>query len=457
MKPFWRWVVGVVALIGLAVALQAGLVAFAGYVVLGVLLLSRFLAKSWITNLEAERIVPDGQREVGDTVPVEVKLKNTGRVPVGWLLFEDMLPEFIFKARPARVGIKGGRIRVLFITAGGTKSIKYKMTFHARGYYQIGPAFAETGDVFGLHRRHRILTEPRFVLVLPKIIPLAKYQFASERPIGEIRLANRLFEDPTRTAGVRPYQLGDPLQRIHWRATARTGELHCRVFEPTSLAGASILVDFFAAGYDKNREPYRSDLAVTTACSLAYAVSLLNQQVGFASNGRDAAERIKEEASEKVEQPAEGFANRGDARENFTALDQSDRLRPVVVPTRRGFDQFQQIRESLARLETTDGMTFPRLIVEAAPRLPKDATVIAVLPAVPVDSAIALGQLRKQGFAVSAVLISIADDDKPVCAGRLMAEGIRDVRFIQTEEELTNLGERTQAGPSTYEFQVVLA
>jgi hypothetical protein len=129
----------------------------------------------------------------------------------------------------------------------------------------------------------------------------------------------------------------------------------------------------------------------------------------------------------------------------------------VVVPTRRGFDQFQQIRESLARLELTDGMTFPRLIVEVAPRLPKDATVIAVLPAVPVDSAIALGQLRRQGFAISAVLISIADNDKPVAAGRLMAEGIRDVRFIQTEQELINLGEKTQAGPSTYDFAVTLA
>jgi uncharacterized protein (DUF58 family) len=457
MKTFWRWLIVIVVLIGLALALKAGLVAFAGYVILGVLLLSRFLAKSWITNLEAEREVPEGQREIGDTVSVEVKLTNTGKVPVGWLLFEDMLPEYAFKARPARITVKGGRIKVLFIPTGKTKTIKYKMTFNARGYYQIGPAFAETGDVFGLHRRHRILTEPRFVLVLPKIVPLAKYQFASERPIGEIRLANRLFEDPTRTAGVRPYQMGDPLSRVHWRATARTGQLHCRVFEPTSLAGATILVDFFDKGYDKNREPYRSDLAVTTACSLAYAVSLLNQQVGFASNGRDAAERIKEEASEKLDQPDEGFTNRGEARENFVAVDQTDRLRPVIVPTRRGFDQFQQIRESLARLELTDGMTFPRLIVEVAPRLPKDATVIAVLPAVPVDSAIALGQLRRQGFAISAVLISIADDDKPVCAGRLMAEGIRDVRFIQSEEELINLGEKTQAGPSTYEFAVTLA
>ncbi|MEO2089016.1 MAG: DUF58 domain-containing protein, partial [Gemmataceae bacterium] len=122
-----------------------------------------------------------------------------------------------------------------------------------------------------------------------------------------------------------------------------------------------------------------------------------------------------------------------------------------------GFDQFQQIRETLARLELTDGMTFSRLVVEVAPRLPKDATVIAVLPAVPVESSVALGQLRKQGFAVSVVLVSVNDDDKPIAAGRLMAEGVRDVRFVQTEEELIRLGEKTQAGASSYNFAVELA
>lgn len=455
MRAFWRWLIVLLALIGLALALKAGLVAFAGYVCLGVLLLSRYLAKAWITHIEGTREVEEGQRQIGDSTDVVIKLKNTGTIPIGWLLFEDMLPGYVFKQRPPRLGIKGRRISVLYIPAGGTRTVKYKITFNARGYYQIGPAFAETGDVFGLHRRHRALTEPAFVLVLPKIVPLAQYQFASERPIGEVRLANRLFEDPTRTAGVRPYQIGDPLQRVHWRATARTGQLHCRVFEPTSLAGASILIDFHEAGYDKNREPYRSDLAVTTACSLAYAVSLLNQQVGIASNGRDAAERIRQEASER--QPDEEYATRSDARERFEELDQSNRLRPVAVDTRRGFDQFQQIRETLARLELTDGMTFDRLVIEVAPRLPKDATVIAVLPKVSVETAVALGQLRKQGFAISAVLISIQDDDMPVAAGRLLAEGVRDVRFIQTEEQLIALGQKTQAGPTLYNFAVDLA
>ena len=457
----WRWLGIILALLGLALVLQAGLVAFAGYVILGVYLLSRYLAKAWIGQLEATRTVDPTPREVGETVEVIVKLKNTGKLPIGWLLVEDMLPEYALRQKPPRLTIKGRRIAVAMIGAGKTKTVKYNITFAMRGYYQLGPTFAETGDVFGLHRRHRILSKPAFVLVFPKILPLLQYEFASKRPIGEIRLANRLFEDPTRTSGVRPYVVGDPLQRIHWRATARTGELHCRVYEPTSLAGATLLVDFHSGGYPKRGEPYRSELAITTACSIAYAVSMLNQQIGLASNGRDTAARIREEASQKTDITSEaaeqGFETRHEARGKYEALGQAKTLRPVVVDTRRGIDQFQKIREALARLELTDGMTFTGLILDAGPRLPKDATVMAILPEVSVEMTVMLGQLRRQGYAITAILIAVSDDDKPVSVGRLAAEGIRDIRFVQNEDDLLNLGERAAAGPSTYNVSVNLA
>ena len=71
-----------------------------------------------------------------------------------------------------------------------------------------------------------MLTSPHFLLVYPEIAPLEGYDLASRMPLGEIRMTHRLFEDPTRIAGVRAYEAGDPLNRVHWRATARTGSLH---------------------------------------------------------------------------------------------------------------------------------------------------------------------------------------------------------------------------------------
>jgi uncharacterized protein (DUF58 family) len=455
-----RWLLAILFLIGLALALEAGLVAFAGYVLLGVYLLSRYLARRWTSDLAAERQCDHSPREIGDSAEVVVTLRNSGPLPILWVLVEDLLPERALR-RPTRLSVKGKRLQVVNLGPRQTKTIKYRVTFEMRGYYPIGPTLLETGDVFGLHRRHRVIGEPVYVMVYPKVLPLPKYDFASERPIGEVRLQNRLFEDPTRTAGVRQYMTGDPLSRIHWRATARTGQLHSRIFEPTSLAGATILVDFHADGYHDRGEPHRSDLAVTTAASIAYAVSVLNQQLGLASNGRDAADRIREEALEKKKAngTAEGeFETRDAARSRYELLEDSDRIRPVTVDTRRGIDQFQKIREALARLEVSDGMTFVQLSLEMAPRMPRDATLIAILPRVPVETAIAIGTLRRQGFAVTAILIGLDETEKLEAHGRLLAEMVRDIRSVNSEAELAGLGGNTAVpGAAAYAVDMPLA
>ena len=451
------WLLTLALLVGLALALQAGLVAFAGYVLLGVYLLSRWLARRWVHDLRGERECDATPREVGQSTEVSVTLTNTGGLPILWVLVEDLIPDLAARQRPARLSVKGKRLQVVSLGARKTRTVRYAVTFLMRGYYPIGPTLLETGDVFGLHRRHRVIGKPVYVMVYPKVVPLPRYDFASERPIGEVRLQNRLFEDPTRTAGVREYQLGDPLQRVHWKVTARTGVLHCRVYEPTTLAGATILVDFHAAGYHARGEPFRSDLVVTTAASVAYAVSVLNQQLGLASNGRDAADRIREE-SLRGETQAEGYETRDAARDRFELAEENDRLRPVVVGTRRGFDQFQKVREALARLEFTDGFDFAHLALEMAARMPRDATVIAVLPRVPVESAIALGTLRRQGFAVTAILIGLDEEAKLEAHGRLLAQTVRDIRYVNNEDGLTQLsGQVAVEAPSSYAVDIPLA
>jgi uncharacterized protein (DUF58 family) len=452
------WFLAIALLLGLAIALQAGLVAFAGYVLLGVYLLSRYLAHRWVHDLDAERKCASTPREISESTEVTVTLSNRGMLPILWVLVEDLLPDISIRQKPARLSVKGKRVQVVALSGSQTKTLKYTVTFLMRGYYPIGPTLLETGDVFGLHRRHRVIGKPVYVMVYPKVVPLPKYDFASQRPIGEVRLQNRLFEDPTRTAGVREYQFGDPLQRVHWKVTARTGVLHCRVYEPTSLAGATLLIDFHEDGYHNRGEPHRSDLVVTTAASVAYAVSVLNQQLGLASNGRDAADRIREESLAEERTPEGGYKTRDAARERFEVSEENDRLRPMVVETRRGFDQFQKIREALARLEFTDAFSFPQLALEMAPRMPRDATVIAILPRVPVETAIALGTLRRQGFAVTAMLIGLDESQKLEAHGRLLAELVRDIRYINNEQELAQLGVNTKAhSAAAYDVDIPLA
>ena len=428
----------------LALVLESGLLAYSMYVLLGLLVLSRFLARSWTGNLSASRECSRQTAEVGDTVAVAVTIRNDGWLPVPWVLLEDLLPAKTTTATHSRLKVKGRRMQLSMIRGRRKTTLRYQLTVQMRGYYQIGPLVMESGDLFGLHRRYRAVTEPQFLMVYPKVVPLEGYDLASRRPIGEIRLTHRLYEDPTRIAGVREYQAGDPLNRVHWRATARTGLLHCKVYEPSTLAGATILLDFHEAGYHSQGEPFRSDLAVTAAASLANAVYLMGQQVGLVTNGRDAADRIRLEGWE------EDYRTRQAARQTAAMQEESDRLQPLVVETRRGVEQFHRIREMLARVELTDGLPLPQLIIEAGSRLPRDATVVAVLPDLPPDAALALGNLRRRGYAVSAVLITMEPDRLERSYGRLLAEGIVDVRHLKDEAGLPALCRQEVARATPY-------
>ncbi len=429
-----KWYGGAILLLLAALILDSGLLAYAMYVLLALLLGSRLLARSWAAALEAQRSCDHQTAEVGDTIAVTVTLHNQGTLPVPWVLLEDMLPAKALLASRARLRVRKKRLKLAMLGSHGQTTLRYEIEFKMRGYYQIGPLVLETGDLFGLHRRYVVGTAPQFVLVYPEVVPLEGYELASRRPVGEVRLTHRLFEDPTRIAGVRPYEVGDPLNRVHWRATARTGLLHSKVYEPSSIAGASILLDFHRAAYPDTREPDRSELAVITASSLAYTLYELGHQVGLVSNGRDAADRIR----------AEGWAH--DFRTRAAALqsaagDESDRLQPLVLPARRGVEQFQRILETLARVELNDGLGVAGLIEEAGNRLPRNATVVAILGAASAETALALGNLRRHGYAVTAVLVLFLEEANEQAHALLAAEGI-DVRSVNNDDSVAVLCQR---------------
>ena len=433
-----KWMVGTLILLLLGLLLKLSLLVYAMYVLLGVLLLSRYFANAWVAKLFARRTCSQSVAEIGETVEVETGVQNQGALGVPWLLLEESLGRAGIVESPRRLKVEGERIKLVRIKAGDTVTLRYRVTFLMRGYYQLGPLLLETGDVFGLHRRFRVATEPQFVLVPPKVLPLQGYHLASRRPIGEIRIAHRLFEDPTRLAGIRPYQQGDPLNRIHWRATARTGALHSRLYETSRVAGAVFLLDFHRNSYPGAAGVAAMELAVTTVASLANAVFLMGEQIGFASNGRDAADRIR------VFGWLAEFTTRKDAQQRATEAPRSERLRPVTVPTLKGADQLRHILETLARLEPTDGLDFSQLVDEVVPRVRRDATVVPVLRKVTPAIAIALGELVRRGFVVTAVVVLFEEfaapdwAEPPEWAALLLAQGV-DFRVVTTEESITDL------------------
>ncbi|HEY1172851.1 MAG TPA: DUF58 domain-containing protein [Verrucomicrobiae bacterium] len=433
-----KWIIGALVLLVAGLVLRLELLVYAMYVLLGVLLVSRLLARTWIESLSAKRKCEEAQLEVGGTLPVKVTLSNSGALAVPWALVEDSLPTEALQASPAQLQIEGPRLGLVRVPSRGEKVIEYSVTFLRRGYYQVGPLLVESGDLFGLHRRYRVLTLPHYVTVLPHVVPLEGYDIASHRPLGEIRLTHRLFEDTARISGVRQYVEGDALNRIHWRATARTGVLQCKTFEPSCIAGATLVLDFHKDSFNVPGAEYRAELGVTTVVSIANALYELGEQFAFATNARDGAERVATEGW-RFE-----FTTRDAAQKMAAPAERKDRLRPVVIEPNTGDEHFTHLRETLARVEWNDGLTLSQLLNEVESRLSRDTTVIVVVPQITEEMAFALGALQRNGFKVFAVMITFGDEDyhdwakPPVWAGRLLAEGV-EFRWIFDEAGLSSL------------------
>lgn len=431
-----RWLFGILILLGLALVLQLSLLVYAGYVLLGLFVLSRLLAKNWTQHVSARRKFTDQTAEIGEKFDIAITVENDGKLPVPWVIIEDVLPPEALSTRPPRLKLEGKRQKVGMIPGEGSLRLRYALVPQMRGFYRIGPVMLEGGDLFGLFRRFRLCTQPHFLLVFPRTIPLLGYDLASRRPIGEIRLTHKLFEDPTRIAGIREYQQGDPLNRVHWKATARTGKLHCKLYEPSTMAGATLLLEFHKPAFDARGEPFRSELGITLAAALADALYQLGQPFGLVTNGRDAAERLR---GEGWQVPLGGgvFRSRSEAAIAVAETSTNARLQPITQRLGKDEEHLAEMRELLARLELNDGLSFAELLTEAGSQISRQATVVALLPGAPPATALALGNLRRRGYAVTAVLLIIDEVEGSEHYARLAAE------------QIATLSLRDEAGIST--------
>ena len=214
--------------------------------------------------------------------------------------------------------------------------------------------------------------------------------------------------------------------------------MQTRTYESSCVTGATFLLDFHAGSFPGAASVRSAEMAVTTVASLANAVFQMGQQIGFISNGRDAADRIREEGWRAE------FLTRDDAQRRASVTAANTRLRPVVVEPGKGEDRFTSILATLGRLEHTDGLDFSALTEESGPKISRDSTVVAVVGIVTPDIAVALGNLVRRGFLVTAVVVSFGMDavpdwaKPPDWAAMLLAQGI-DFRVVNSEESIINL------------------
>lgn len=400
-----------------------------------VMQLGRYLSDRWIEAICVERELPSDTLEIGQSLAIGLKLENRSGFLIPWLLVEDRISKRDTHAPPVAIKLQMLPARLQWFASRRIYLKAYSMTLQRRGYFQIGPTLIETGDLLGLYRSFRIACEAQHITVLPKLIPLEGVEFTSRRPMGELRVDDRVLEDPTLMVGLREYQAGDPMNRVHWKATARTGVLHTRVFQPTCVQGAVLLVDMHEVSNPKNHEPVRTDLAVTAAASLAHWLYSNGEPFGLITNGRDAAERVRSIRETKR------FSSRSEATRGTEMKIQSDRLNPVVLGANRTPEHFEEMHHLLARLDRANGLRLHELLEETESRIPKMLSLIVIAQQFDQAGIMSLDALAKRGFSIS-VLLNCHQEVFVERCGPLVAAGIR-VDNLCDEESLKNLNALT--------------
>ncbi|HIJ73544.1 MAG TPA: DUF58 domain-containing protein [Candidatus Hydrogenedentes bacterium] len=418
-NAYWFIAAGVALLI--AFYAPSPYMAFSIYAFLLLVTLSHISSVAWLSGLDCERTVTPDTLQQGEEVAVEVTITNRRGWPIPWIYFEDVTPPG-FKRH-------GDTTRLTILMPGRSVKLKYRLTCPRRGYHRIGPLVMESGDLFGLQKRFRTGKRQDYVSVLPTVAYIDTFNIAARRPQGPVRVSNKIYEDPTRISGVREYQPGDPLNRIHWKVSARTGDLFCKLNEPSSVQGGTLVLDLHKLSYgDDEKAESRMELAITTTASIAYLLQMSGEQLGMITNGRDAAEIARYEVASKQ------TLSRDDAAASVVGEGTSDRLSPLSVPTRRSPVQALQIVENLARIVPTDGLGIIDLLMSEFRRLPRDAALLPVVPRVTDKLALALAGLKLSGFAVSVFYINDARG-YPEAAGRLAPHQIH-VFHIEQEWSL---------------------
>ncbi len=417
----WFIVAGVA--LGVAFIAKAPYVAFAVYTFLLLVVLAHFSSVAWLAGLDCERSISETTVRQGEEVVVKAKVTNARGWPIPWIFLEDYHPPDFPR--------NGANKRLAVLMPGRSVEMEYTLLCPRRGYHRVGPLLMESGDLFGLQRRFRTGERQDYVSVLPTIAYMDTFNIAAKRPLGAVRISNRVYQDPTRINSIREYRPGDPLNTIHWKATARTGALHVKTFEPSTVVGGTLFLDLHEDSYLPDRREERMELAITTAASIAYLLQMSGEQVGLVTNARDAAEVAQYDVRR------EAVLSRSEMDAAVSEEEDSTRISPLSVATARAPVQARRIIENLARVLPGRGLDAVGLVMAEFRRLPRDAALLPVVPQVTEQLALTLGSMKLQGFNVSVFFISHPTGYEE--AARLLAPHHINVFHINTARDLHEL------------------
>lgn len=337
------------------------------YLFFAVYLLSHLWTQRLWVRLTAARAFAD-HAFLGDQVAVDLDVHNAGWLPIPWLEMRESLP--------VRLTTLASHRRVISLGPRERRRIRYTLYCNRRGYYPVGPLTMRSGDLLGVTQRTEMQVEADHIVVYPRVVSLQALGLPTRSPQGILRAQTPLFEDPSRTMGVRDYQRGDSPRRIHWTATASSGRLVVKQYQPAIARETLICLDLSQENYGRRQWETASELAIVVAASMAnHIIVKEGLPVGLTTTGLDPLSR------EQV---------------RFCLPPRSERAHLVSV------------LEILARVQVTSEAPLQELLRRGSMALPWGATMAVITGRESAELFDSLVHLRKAGFAVALTLVQPA-------------------------------------------------
>jgi uncharacterized protein (DUF58 family) len=346
----------VAAVVLLVAAFATGL-AFLFYLLyLGILVVggSYVLTRLGLTDLEAGYAVNQLHGRVGDTLRLTYTLRNAGRLPKVWLEVHN----------PTNLpgGLAG---RALSLGPRAERSWIVKTPLTRRGHFRIEPLQIRTGDPFGLFEASAAVGQGLSLVVYPRVERLPLWRLPAASIEGSHAAPERTLQTTPLATTVRPYAPGDSMNRIHWKSTARHGEIQVKEFDLEQTSDAWIFLDLERRVQRGKGDDSTVEVAVRAAASIADRALLENRAVGLTTVGH----------------------------------------RTAVLPADRGGRQHLKIMQLLAAVDGDGATPLSEALIAGLPRLRRGMTAVVITASHDRSWIRPLVALRSRGVACVAVVL----------------------------------------------------
>ncbi|WP_274557424.1 DUF58 domain-containing protein [Streptomyces spiramyceticus] len=209
-------------------------------------------------RVAASRRLSPSRAATGSEARVHLRMDNVSRLPTGLLMLQDRVP-YVLGPRP--------RFVLDRVEAGGRREVSYRVRSDLRGRYPLGPLQLRLTDPFGMCELTRSFSAYDTLTVIPRVEALPAVRFSGEASgygDGRNRSLALAGEDDVIPRG---YRHGDDLRRVHWRSTARYGELMVRREEQPQRARCTVLLDTRRVAYQGAGPDSAFEWAVSGAAS----------------------------------------------------------------------------------------------------------------------------------------------------------------------------------------------